>query len=196
MVVFSSPWVSTKEMIRGLVTFAVIASSLLLGGTHARAQDSLDFSPGMSYAEVKSLVTANFNLVYQAFDPTNITISTSSRRYIPGLTAQIVFCPGSTYDGRAITVVTTERFTSKEASAMIQRFHDLFQRMSGDQVGDIISTRTESDEGRKLGSIGVSIKQRLKNGEIWDLGMFNRKEEDEHFIQLVRTVSPDVACKR
>ena len=172
------------------------AFATCLNPGRATGQETLGLHPGMTYDEAKAFVTADNNLVYQAFDPADMVVSNTSRRYIPAFSASLLFCPGSAYDGKAITVITTERFANADGVAMVQRFHDLFQKMDGDQLGEVLSTRTEGDEARKQGTVGVSIKHRLKNGEIWDLGIFNREEPGEHFIQLVRTISPDAACKR
>ena len=181
----------------GAALSALVASIVWFAfATAACAQDSLGVRPGMSYDEVKAYVAANQDLVYQEFGPSGLKVADVSRGFVPNFNADILFCPGSTYDGKAITIITSERFSSENATQGIARYHELFAKMAGDQLGEVLSTRTEGDEARRNGTVGVSIKHRLKNGEIWDLGLFNRREKDEHFIQLIRTISPDAACKR
>ena len=161
----------------------------------ACAQSLLDVRLGMSFDEVKRYVLSDSHLAFQYFAGDRLVIADTTAAYVPGIQFSVAFCPGSKYDGQVVTVGAT-KFYKGEPSQLIQDYHDMFLMMSGDHLANIIGTRTENDQGHKQGFVGVSIMHHLKDGETWDLGIFNRPEPNVQFIQLIRSIDVDTACKK
>lgn len=175
---------------------AILIASVSAGTHPVCAQSLLDIGPGMSYDQVKGYTLNNANLVFTFFDPDKLAIADSTRAYVPGIRFQVAFCPGSNYDGNVVSVVATKAYKADNATQLIQAFHDLFQQMSGDKLDSELGTRTETEQGKKMGYVGVSIAHLLKNGEKWDLGIFNLPEAGVQAIQLQRSVPIKSVCKK
>jgi hypothetical protein len=178
--------------------FLAGAFVVLMPFADAQAQTLLDISPGMPFDQVKQYVLNDPHLAFQYFGADRLVISDSVRAFIGRIGFTVAFCPGSKYDGKVVSVLAIKTYNADkedEPIQMISTYHDLFQMMSGDQLADIIGTRTETDQGRKLGYVGVSIAHHLKNGETWDLGLFNRPEAHVQALQLQRSAAVEAVCK-
>jgi phage-related protein len=185
----------------GSLSASLLLASAVLCGQGAHAQSLLDISPGMDYEQVKGYGLTNRNLTFNLFDPAKLIIADTTKAFVPGVEFVVAFCPGSNYDGKVVSVVATKAYkTDSEhpdaAIQLVQIFHDLFQQMSGDKLDSVLGTRTETEQGKKMGYVGVSIEHLLKNGETWDLGIFNLPEPNIQAIQLQRSVAINSECKK
>lgn len=178
----------------GLWTILLITGTCI-GVFPAYGQSVLDISPGMFYDQVKKYALDNQNLAFRFFDQDKLDIANSTRSYVPSIEFLVAFCPWSDYDGKVVSVVATKTYKGDSIN-MVQTFHDLFQQMSGDKLDSELGTRTETEQGQKMGCIGVSIKHLLKNGETWYLGIFNMPGPGIQAIQLQRSVAISSVCKK
>jgi hypothetical protein len=184
-------------MTRLMAVSIAVAASTYSGC--ANAQSLSDISPGMSYDEVRQYALSDPHLMFEYFDKDKIGIADRARAYVPGIEFRIAFCPGSNYDGKVVTVAAIKTYNTEKSTdpiQMIQTYHDLFIMMSGDKLSSVIGTRTETEQGRTQGYAGVSISHLLKNGETWDLGIFNRPESQVQAIQLQRSIAANAVCKK